>query len=189
MTNSTDAAQTLKKLREGAQVTYPYLVCGNTNVQLSEDRWKATTLLRRGMLVDANTNNLASRGVKITPTDYAFQLDFITNKFQEARIFAERFLIARLTGQFKFNVNYGLSVFEIASTPEDNVTLPIREGDPTTAGEHKVTANLVLHGFTSSEPVDVQLVKEVVVDGYIAEPESPTPATTRQFMSFTRKWS
>lgn len=191
MTNSTDDVQTLKKLKEGAGVTYPFLVCRHTTLGLAEGRWKANTMLRRGILVAVSDDNKSSYTTKLTPVDFTFEVTYVTNKFEEARTFADRWLVAFLAGQLKFTIEYGLATLDVGITSDTTVEIPVREADPTTPGEYRAVTNVIVHGFSSEGTlVQAQVAKEVVATGFIeGDPPTQQPNESRKFFAFNKKWA
>ncbi len=154
ITTANDKTRALAKLQEGNAVEYPYAFITVQSMAINRESYVNTSLSRVGVpVVLSETQAFKAR---ITPTNFNIEIEYHTNQFkgsaQSVTGFVKRWLFACKCGYLKFNVNYGRLEARIGITMDDQVTIPSLESKVDQEAVYKITANLVVHGYTS-EPI------------------------------------
>lgn len=155
ITTTTDRTRSLERFLSGSKVEYPYAFLTIQSLAHNKESYQSTTLSRRGLPVAyGNGQQFTAR---LLPTNFSIEVEFHTNKYSGLEVqtvmgFARRWLFAYKCGYLKFDVTYGQLEFRIGVTLDDTVPTPPLENKVETETAYKITANLVVHGWTS-EPV------------------------------------
>lgn len=115
-------------------------------------------------MVSVNENQ--GQAVRVLPTNFDFEVEFVTNKFLGGQGsvmgFQKRWLFARRAGWLKFNVDYGRLQFPISLTLSEQVQTPQGENKVEAESKYLVTSTLTVHGYTSEEMLATQGVVTTV---------------------------
>ena len=187
-TTAADKAQSLKKLLGGKELKYPYAFITPQNLSSNPDSYSSGRLARQGVIIAYNAN--VAQRVRLLPTNFELEIEFITNKYQSVEqgsvlSYIRRWLFARRGGYLKFNINYGRLSMPISVTVTDSPSIPPRENVTENDSSYKITANVTIHGYVS-EPLlgTVGIIQDVVVNGLTILPDGSMPNS--QFFAFNK---
>lgn len=171
---STDKTKTLQKLfgntTAGAtdKVPYPYAFLTLTDFTESTDRYHRKIMNMRGMRVIVGDDLKRAFRVKLNPMDFRVQVEFVTNRYEQARTFAKDWLFAKNNGWLAFNVQYGQLTVTIKVDVNGTVNLPSREADLDNIPEYTLTADATIQGFLSyATLMEEQLQTQVEITQYL----------------------
>lgn len=182
MVNSTDEIQALKKLKEQG-VTYPYLFLSITNLAETKDSYHNIALLRRGVDVLIQKDNVVAKKMSVLPVDFTFDVTYRHNKFPEVIEFGKMWLFAARAGYLKYSIEYG-KAFDVHVYLSEEVQIPKREAGPENITEYSLLATLTVKGWMSSSKLrEQQIATSVEVDAYLAALDGTQGV---QFMQFKR---
>lgn len=155
ITTSNDKTRVLERLFDGKQIEYPYAFFTPQSMSDNKESYRNVSSIRRGVRVVTGQNQQFT--ARILPTNFAFEVEFHTNKYkgmepETVMSYARRWLFAMRCGYLKFNVQYGSLQARIGVTMDDNVPTPPQENRTDSEAVYKIVTNLTVHGYTS-EPI------------------------------------
>ncbi len=186
-TNANDKTKAIARLFEGKQVTYPYMFIVLQSLSQNTDSYTTNRLARRG--VSIHSSDSQSHTVRMLPTNFEFEIEYVTNKFKSLEqgsvlSFSRRWLFARRCGYLKFNIKYGRLALWISSTLGDTVAIPSLENKVETETAYKSTVNLTVHGYISEPELGTQgIVQDLRVNEVLVGADGSVPGS--QFFAFT----
>lgn len=186
---STDRMKVLDKFLEGAKPQYPYVFMQLLSMAGNPESYVSNRMARHGLT--ALMDNSTGYNIRLLPTNFEFQIDFVTNKFQGVEVdnvvaFSRRWLMARRLGWLKFNINYGRLRLLVGATLSDSVSTPVLENKTEVEAAYTVSTNVTVHGYIS-EPIlkEQSLITQIEVNGQIMNSDGSMPNNS-QFISFER---
>ncbi len=186
-TNANDKTKALARVFEGRPVVYPYMFLVVKTLSQNKESYTTNRLARRGVSISNAEGQ--SQTVRILPTNFEFEVEYVTNKFQgleqgSVLAFSRRWLFAQRCGYLKFNIKYGRLVLWISATPSDSIEIPTLENKVETETAYKSTANLTVHGYVSEPELGSQgVTQELQINEVIVGADGSVAGS--QFFAFT----
>lgn len=156
-TTATDKATAIRKLAQGKQITYPYILASVTQVSVNLNGYNAHRLARQGVPVDLSSDGKQYRVARIWPASFEYELTFVTNSYNGTndtlgvQQFISRWMLCRRNGTLQFNVRYGLVSAAVSYAIPESVSLQPRENPTESETAYSVSCQLTLHGYQSEE--------------------------------------
>ena len=159
ITTTTDKTRSLERFMSGNAVEYPYAFLTVQSLSHNKESYQSAMLTRRGVPIAYGQGQQFS--ARLLPTNFAIEVEFHTNKYsgieaQTVMGFARRWLFAYKCGYLKFNIQYGQVQLRIGVTLDDSVPTPPLENKVETETAYKITANIIVHGWTSESILGTQ---------------------------------
>lgn len=194
ITNVSGKRQLVQKRAQGNVLKYPLAFAELSSMALATDRYRATPLLRRGIVGQATTDNLGTFQVPLIPVDFTYQILFITNNFVEAERYGRLWLMAAAGGFMTFSITYGVVNLDISFSVDSTINFPQRDSSPESIEEYEVTSSLLIRGWGSHDQlINKQAANRLEVEGIVASEidkalaQSDSKGTVQVF-KFTKAW-
>jgi len=164
--NSQDKVRILKKLTSD-NVSYPYIFINDQRVGYNAASYSSNRLSRSGVLCLVNDDTGAIHQVRLVPTNFDLEIQFITNSSDSRKVgswkdFQKRWLFAYRAGHLKFNINYGNLELRIGCTLSESLDSPALENKTEQQAHYECNASITVHGFVSDPQLKhVGVVKKI----------------------------
>lgn len=197
VTNRSNKKELAQRRGQGQSLPYPLVFAELSSLGLpTTPSYKSTTLLRRGVVGQATSDNLGTFKVPLIPVESTYQILYVTNSFQEAEKFGKLWLMSAAAGFLKFDVTYGVANFGISLELDRSVAFPQQDASPQNIEEYEVSVNMVVHGFMSHDKLLAeQAANAIEVEGIVtadmeakkALQQEDSPGDVQVF-TFKREW-
>jgi len=195
ITNTSNKRELVARRAQGRALKYPFAFAELNSVSLpTQGAYRSQSLLRRGIVGQATSDNLGTFKLSMIPMDSTYQILYITNDFSQAEKFGKTWLMAAVGGFLKFSILYGVADVGISLELDRQVSFPQRDAAPNAPEEYEVTANLIINGYASHDALMNQQAATTVEATVYATNESEkalmqadSPGTVEVF-KFTRGW-
>lgn len=170
ITTAVDKIKVLQRLKEGQDVNYPYIFLNLQGMSQNKESYATNAMARRGLMAVIASDHNQGRTVRLIPTNFDFELEFVTNRYSgvdqgSITAFSKRWLFAARCGYLKFSIDYGRLKINVSTTLGDQISIPSQENRLESESSYKLTTTLTVHGYVSESELGTQgVVQHLEVD-------------------------
>ena len=100
----------------------------------------------------------------IIPTDFTFNVVFIVEGYTSVLDTWNTWSLLAMTQSLNFSIDYGEQSFEIRATLDNTFNIPEMVSQTEKSDTYEITANLVIHGYTTVNQPNRKLIHSVEIN-------------------------